>query len=234
MNLLRCCAVSLLASVPGTALGMGDDDPLLAMFKIDKLETAADDLWSTGRFEGQAWVGHDLNKLVLKSEVEQEEKHTEQGDVELLYSRAVAPYWDFQLGWKHDFQPTPERDWLAIGFQGLAPYFFEVDSTLYLNDSGDSSLSFAAEYELLFTQRLILSPEIELVANGYNDYATGAGSGLSSLEAGLRLRYEFRREFAPYIGIHWEKLYGNTSDFARLAGEDKDDLSLVLGIRAWF
>ena len=230
----RCTLALLLTAAPGVAIAMGDDDPLVTMAKLDKLETAAGELWSTVRFEGQAWMGYDLNKLVLKSEIEQEDHDTESSDLELLYSRGVAPYWDFQAGWKRDFRPSPQRDWLALGFQGLAPYFFEVDATVYVNDSGDSSLQVSAEYELLLTQRLILSPELELVANGYNDEATGAGSGLSTVEAGIRLRYEIRREFAPYIGVHWEKLFGNTADFARVEGEDADDLALVLGIRAWF
>jgi copper resistance protein B len=231
---MRYLSAILLQCISVLSFAMGDDDPLTAMVKVDKLETAANELFATTRFEGQAWAGYDLSKLVLKSEIEREDHDTESSDLELLYSRAVAPFWDLQIGWKHDFRPGPERDWLAIGFQGLAPYFFEVDSTLYANDSGESWLDVSLEYELLLTQKLILTPEIEFVVNGYNDEERGAGSGFSSLEAGLRLRYEFRREFGPYIGIHWEKLFGNSADFARQDGEDIDDVYVVLGVRAWF
>lgn len=215
-----------------TALAMGDDDPLLTMVRVDKLETSPGE--SQARVEAKAWTGYDLHKLYLKTESEIEDGATDSADLELLYSRAVSPYWDLQLGWKRDFQPGPKRDWLAVGLQGLAPYFFEIDTTLYLSDSGDSSLNFSAEYEILLTQRLILSPEVEFVVNGYDDERTGAGSGLASVEAGIRIRYELRREFAPYLGVQWESLYGDTADFARSEGEDRDDIVFVVGVRAWF
>ena len=226
--------VLLLAVWSQLALAMGDDDPLLAMVLIDRLEAGPAEDPVPQRLEAQAWVGYDVNKLWLKSEVEREGGETESADLEVLYSRAIAPFWDAQVGWRHDFKPSPSRDWLAIGFQGLAPYFFEVDSTLYLGGSNRSSFEVSAEYELLFTQRLILSPEVELVFNGYNDEETGAGSGLASAEAGLRLRYEIRREFAPYIGVHWERSYGNTADFVRDEGGSIDDTYFVIGVRAWF
>ena len=224
----------LLAMLPASVLAMGEDDPLVGMLRFDKLEIALDEDPVPQRLEAKGWVGYDLNKLWLKSEVEREGGDTESADLELLYGRALSPYWDVQLGWKRDFQPRPQQDWLALGLHGLAPYFFEVDTTLYLADGGRSSLAFMAEYELLFTQRWILSPEIEFDLNGYNDRETGEGSGLASLELGLRLRYEIRREFAPYVGLHWERAYGNTADFARDRGEDIDELQFVVGFRAWF
>ena len=226
--------LSLLAVVPACVSAMGEDDPLVGMLRFDKLEIAVDEDPTPQRLEAKGWLGYDLNKLWLKSEVEREGGDTESADLELLYGRALSPYWDVQLGWKRDFQPRPQQDWLALGLHGLAPYFFEVDTTLYLADGGRSSLAFMAEYELLFTQRWILSPEIEFDLNGYNDRETGEGSGLASLELGLRLRYEIRREFAPYVGLHWERAYGNTADFARDRGEDIDELQFVVGFRAWF
>jgi copper resistance protein B len=213
---------------------MGDDDPLLTMVSIHRLEVGLEDNPTPQRLEAQAWMGYDLNKVWLKSDIERGDSETESGDVEVLYGRAIAPFWDFQAGWKHDFDPGPSRDWFAVGFQGLAPYLFEVESTLYLGGLDRNSFELSAEYELLFTQRLILSPEIELIFNDYNDERIGAGSGLSSAEAGLRLRYEIRREFAPYLGIHWERVYGNTADFVEDEGDSVDELQLVVGFRAWF
>jgi len=226
----------ILAAVcyPQESQAMGKDDPLLTMVMIDKLEFGLTDESIPQRLEMQAWAGYDLSKLWLKSDVEREGGNTDSADVEVLYGRAISPYWDVRVGWKHDFEPTPSRDWAAIGIYGLAPYFFEVDSTAYINSSGQVSLDLSVEYEVLFTQRLILSPEIEAVINGSDDSDTGSGSGVSSIEAGLRLRYEIRREFAPYIGVHWERSYGNTADFDRVKGEDIDDFYVVVGIRAWF
>lgn len=231
---IHSMAVAVLATLSVQAQAMGDDDPLLTMVKIDKLEVGIDEDPTPQRLEAQAWAGYDRNKIWLKTEIEREGGHTESADLELLYGRSIAPYWDLQVGWKRDFQPTPSRDWLAVGLQGLAPYFFELDGTLYLGDHGRSSFELSAEYELLFTQQLILSPEIEFTLNGHNDEETLTGSGLSSIAAGLRLRYEFRREFSTYIGIHWEKQYGNTADYIRNTGEDTDDLIGVIGIRVWF
>ncbi len=138
--------------------------------------------------------------------------------MQFLYSKAIARAWDFQLGVRHDFEPSPSRSWAAIGFNGLAPYFFDIDAAAFIGESGRTTLRFEAEYELLFTQRLILTPDIEINIYGQNDPDVGIGSGLSDIEAGLRLRYEIRREFAPYIGINWSRLFGNTEDFARIAG----------------
>ena len=138
--------------------------------------------------------------------------------MQFLYSKAIARYWDFQLGVRHDFEPSPSRSWAAIGFKGLAPYFFDIDAAAFIGESGRTALRFEAEYELLFAQRLILTPDIEINIYGQNDPDVGIGSGLSDIEAGLRLRYEIRRELAPYIGINWSRLFGNTEDFARIAG----------------
>ena len=226
--------LTLVLAIPSApAFAMGDDDPVLSMVMIDRLEIGLEGGDTPQWLEAQAWAGYDLNKLWLKTEVEREDDSTESADLELLYGRAVAPYWDLQVGWKRDLQPRPMRDWLAVGLQGLAPYFFEVDSTLYLASSR-ASLQFEAEYELLLTQRLILSPRVELVLNSYNEDRTGQGNGLATAEAGLRLRYEIHREFAPYLGVHFERAYGNTADFRREEGEDRGDVYVVLGVRAWF
>jgi len=210
------------------------DDPLLSKVMLDELEVRDSDGDNPLVWDAQAWLGKDLEKLWIKAEGERAGGVTEEAELQALYSKAVATYWDVQLGVRHDFQPTPNRSWAVVGFQGLAPYFFEVDTALFVGESGRTALRLKAEYELLFTQRLIMTPEIEVNFYGQNDADTGVGSGLSDVELGLRLRYEIRREFAPYIGVNWLKKYGNSADFARSAGQSIDDTQFVVGLRVWF
>jgi copper resistance protein B len=146
----------------------------------------------------------------------------------------VAPYWDLQVGWRRDVQPDPRRNWLALGLQGVAPYFIDVDTALFVGRDGYTALRFEAEYDLRFTQKLILSPAVELNAYSKDDPELNLGSGLSGLTAGLRLRYEMVRQFAPYIGIEARKRYGKTEDYARAANTKSDDVWLLLGTRVWF
>ena len=232
--LLSILSISLLLSYVSPVLADGKDDPLLTKVLVDQFEKRNTDGSAPWVLDGQAWIGNDLQKLWIKAEVEKVNSETEEAELQALYSHAIAPYWDVQFGLRQDFQPSPSRSWAVFGIQGLAPYFFEVDTALFIGESGRSGLRFEAEYELLFTQRLILTPEIEVNFYGKNDKGLGIGSGLSDVEAGLRLRYEVRREFAPYIGVNWNKSFGNTADFARDEGQDTDDLQWVIGLRAWF
>jgi len=223
---------SLATSLPVAA--MESDDPLLTMFKLDQFELRDADGGTPFVWEGYGWVGRDLNKLWIKTEGERVHGETEEAELQLLYGRAVHSYWDLQVGWRHDFRPEPTRDWLAIGAMGLAPYWFEVDAAVFLGNDGRTTARLNAEYELLFTQRLVLTPEIEVNLYGKDDPELGIGSGLSDMELGLRLRYEIRREFAPYIGVNWVQKFGGTADFARDGGEPTSDLQWVAGVRAWF
>ena len=217
------------------ALAAMEDDPVLAKVMIGQLEmrAASDDnplVWD----DVQAWVGKDLNKLWLKTEGEYVNNRVEELEIQLLYSRALTTYWDLQAGWRGDIRPEPTRDWLALGFKGLAPYFFDIDAAVFIGESGRTAARLEGEYQLLFTQRLILTPDLEINWYGKDDVEAGIGSGLSDMEIGLRLRYEIRREFAPYIGVNWWKKFGDTEDFARAAGEKTDDFQWVIGLRAWF
>ena len=211
-----------------------EDDPLLFTPMIDKLEWRDSDEGEFWAWDADIWLGKDIDKLWFKTEGEYVDGATESAFSELFYSHAIATYWDLQAGWRHGFKPEPSRDWFAFGFKGLAPYFFEVDATLYAGRNDTIAGRLDVEYEILFTQRLILSPELELDFYSNDDFARGIGSGLSTLELGLRLRYEIRREFAPYIGINWQKKLSNTADLARDDGEQTGDLQVVLGVRAWF
>ena len=185
-------------------------------------------------WEGLAWIGTDLDRLWLRSEGERLGGHTESADLEVLYGRSVAPWWDVVAGIKHDFKPGPSRTWAAFGVQGLSPYKFEVQATAYVAESGHTAANFEAEYETLLTNRLILQPLVEVSVFGQSDERRGIGSGLSTVEAGLRLRYEFTRKFAPYIGVVRERAFGGTADFRRAEGEDIDDTRFVAGLRIWF
>jgi copper resistance protein B len=227
-------AAMMFAGLSSTAMAGGADDPLLYKVMIDKLELRNTSGPNTLVLDADAWVGYDLDKFWIKTEVERVSGNTEEAEVQFLYSRAIAPFWDFQAGWRHDIKPKPTRDYLALGFRGLSPYQFEVDAGLYIGESGQVNVRLNAEYEYLFTQKWILSPEIEVNVFSEDDAQLGIGSGLSDMELGLRLRYEVRREFAPYIGVNWTKKFGQTADFAKAGGEDTSDVRIVAGLRIWF
>jgi len=190
-----------------------------------------------------AWYGGDINKVYFATEGERlmapehddEDPATETAETRLAWSQAFAPYWDWQLGGRRDWQPdAPNRDWASIGVKGLAPYRFEVDANLFVGEDGLTNLRLEAEYELMLTQKLALVPGLEANIYGKEDDELGIGDGLTDIDAGLRLRYEIRREIAPYIGVNWEKQYGNTADQTRAAGGKIEEGSVVAGIRFWF
>ena len=224
----------LIPSFLNSAFAGGSDDPILSKVLIDQLEFRHADENSPLVLDGQGWVGKDLQKFWLKAEVERAEGETEEAELQALYSQAISPFWDFQVGLRQEFQPTPSRSWVVIGIQGLAPYFFEVDTALFIGESGRTAFRLEAEYDLLFTQQLILTPEIKFNFYGQNDAELGIGSGFSNVEAGLRLRYEIRREFALYTGVNWNRRFGNSADFAHSAGEETEDFQWVIGVRVWF
>lgn len=210
------------------------DDPVLARVMIDQFEWRNSDEIDPYVLEAQAWIGKDLHKLWLKADIERVDGETEEAEIQALYSQAIAPFWDLQWGVRLDLKPTPVREWGVIGIQGLAPYFFEIDAALFIGDSGDIAAHLSAEYEWMFTQKVVLSPEISVNFYGQNDLHRLTGSGLSDGQAGLRLRYEIRREFAPYVGVNWTKSFGNTADFVGDHGEPTSDTQWVAGVRAWF
>ena len=185
--------------------------------------------------DGNAWIGGDINKLWLESELEYlpDEGEFEEAEVQALWSRAISPYFDFQAGLRHDFEPGGLSH-AVLGFQGLAPYLFELDAAGFLSQDGDLTGRVEAEYELLLTQRLILQPRVELSLSAQDIPELQTGSGLTSLQAGFRLRYEMKREFAPYIGIEWQRSFGRTADYIEAAGAETDAAAFLVGIRAWY
>jgi copper resistance protein B len=183
----------------------------------------------------QFWYGGDLNKLWIKSDGEGTfGEGVERAEVQALFSRAIAPFFDLQAGVRYDFRPRPDRAHLVLGIQGLAPYWFEIEAAAFLSEKGDITARAEVEYDLRITQRLILQPRAELDLSLQDIPELGIGAGLSTAEAGLRLRYEIVPEFAPYVGVQYERAIGDTADFRRASGDEVGGWSLVLGVRAWF
>jgi copper resistance protein B len=187
------------------------------------------------RWDGQAWIGTDYNKLWLKSEgFAQGHGRVEDGQHELLYDRAISTYFDLQAGLRSDIDSGTTRNWAAFGVQGLAPLFFDLEVTGYVSDQGHLAARVKASYDLLLTQRLILQPEAELNFYSKADPGRSVGSGLSDADAGIRLRYEISRKFAPYVGVAYQGKFGQSADFARQQGETAQGVRFVFGIRSWF
>jgi len=222
------------AAFPPISLHMQHAPEFNRMVVINRLEAVDADRGSAQAWEGQAWFGSDTDRLWLRSEGEREQGRTESANLEALYGRAISPWWDLVAGVRHDFRPQRGQSWAAFGVQGLSPYKFEVSATAYLGERGQTALNLEAEYELLLTNRLILQPLVEVEFYGKDDPRRETGAGLSTAEAGLRLRYEISRKFAPYVGVSWERAFGDTADYRRAHGERVEDTRLVAGVRLWF
>lgn len=186
-------------------------------------------------FDLQGWYGTTYDRFVIKAEGDIVNSRLEESQTDLLWGHAINAYFDTQLGVRLDqYDEGSNRQWLAFGVQGLAPYWFELDVTGYLGDSGRTALAIETEYELLFTQKLILQPRAALTFYGEDDLENNLGSGLSDLSLGLRLRYEITRQFAPYVGVEWTDSYGKTADYRQASGQDISDTQFVAGLRFMF
>lgn len=221
------------AAFPPSLQGHTVHDSVVNYFVLfDQLE------WQGGaaggvNLENTTWIGGDVNRAWLRAESESEDGRQESTFVHALYGRSFTRWWDIVAGVRQDFAPGDPQTWAAVGVQGLAPYWFEVEATGYVGAGGRTQLRLEVEYELLLTNRLILQPLVELEVSGKADPAREIGAGLSSLETGLRLRYEFRRQFAPYIGVTWDRKFLGTARFAREAGERTGGARLAAGLRLW-
>ena len=222
-----------IAASPARGLHMHGGAPA-GMLLIDQLEAFHGRDANGQSWEIQGWYGNDSNKLWLRSEGERSRGKLEDGNVEVLWNRNVATFWSTQLGVRHDFGEGPARSWAAFGIQGLAPYWFELEATGYAGAGGRTAARLRAEYELLFTQRLILQPEAEINLYGKNDPQRRIGRGISDVQFGLRLRYEIRRQFAPYVGVNWVRRVGTSADYARQDRQPVLDRQIVAGVRIWF
>ena len=187
------------------------------------------------RWDGEGWFGSDINRVVVKSEGEGAVGDgVDDAELQLVYSRAISPYFDLQGGVRYDFEPNPSRTYGTIGFEGLAPYWFEVEGALFLSERADLLARLEGYYDQPITQRLIVQPRAELNFAARDVEENGIGAGLSDFELGLRLRYKIRRELAPYVGVSWQRKVGDSAKFARRGGERESSTSMVMGVRVWF
>lgn len=215
---------------PSDALIMSDMHNFGSVY-FDRLEyvRARGQEWAA--YEGEAWYGSTYNRAVIKAEGEVASGKLQESETQLLWRHAVSTFWNTELGVRFDHaQGAPNREWLAFGFKGLAPYWFEVDATAYVGPSGRTALGLKAEYDILLTQKLYLQPSVEVNLHGKDDERWGIGSGLTDGTAGLRLKYEVTRQFVPYVGVEWSSKFGKTADYARAAGDSKQETRFVAGL----
>ncbi|MBK5265284.1 MAG: copper resistance protein B, partial [Alphaproteobacteria bacterium] len=187
------------------------------------------------RWDASAWFGGDINRLAVKSEGEGSfGDPIDHGEVQALWSHAVDPYWNLQGGIRQDFGKGPDRTYAALGIEGLAPYWFDLGASAFVSTKGDVLARVEGDIDQQITQKLILQPRLEANFAAQDIPENAIGSGLSNLELGLRLRYEVAKEFAPYVGVSWDRKFGDTARYARAAGENTSSTSFVAGIRFWF
>lgn len=211
------------------------DNAIFAHLLVDQLEGRFGfSQGSTFRWEAQGWLGTDENRIWLLSEGRYSNNELDDGIQQLFYGRAVSTYFDALVGIRYDLDSSPSRGWGAIGIQGLAPQFFKVSAIGYASGGGHLALRLEASYDLQITQRLILQPQAELNFYTKDDPERKVGAGLSELDAGLRLRYEITREFAPYVGITYFGQYGSTANYVSAAGGPTQQIRFTVGLRTWF
>ena len=210
------------------------DDAMHYFVLVDQLEWQAGDAAPGMTWDSAGWVGTDLNRLWFRTEGEAEDGRLGGAEAHLFYGRAIARWWDVVIGLRQNLEPGPAQSWFALGVQGLAPYWFEIEATAYLGAGGRTAARLEAEYELLLTNHLVFQPLVEVNLYGKTDSERRIGAGLSTFEAGFRVRYEVRRELAPYLGVTWVKAFGDTADLASAAGESARGRRYVAGLRLWF
>ena len=224
-------------SPPESAQDLGQpvsDRAILVHGILDQFEGRTDGRAAELRWSGEGWVGTDYDKFWVKTEgFRRRDGTVDDGRHEFLYSRAISTYFDLQGGLRSDIDSRRNRNWAALGFEGLAPLFFHVQGTLYAGEKGVAG-RVEGSYDLLLTNRLILQPQVEINLYSQSDPARLIGAGLSEIDTGLRLRYEIERKFAPYIGIAYEGKFGQTASFARRTGENTSGVRFVFGVRSWF
>jgi len=212
------------------------EEPILGHVWFDQLEGRTNGPDNEFRWDGEGWIGTDMNKLWVKSEGFLENGKATDGDTEALYGRPIPHlrYFDFQAGVRYDLDSNPGLTWGAIGIEGLAPYFFQFEPTFYFSDRGRVAGRIIGSYDILITQRLIAQPQIEMNFYNKSNPSRGTGSGLSELDTGFRIRYEITRKFAPYIGFAYTGNYGQAANFVRNEGGIPNDPRFVFGVRVWY
>ena len=211
---------------------IGDTD-IYTFVLLDELEWQADQSAGGLNWDAKGWVGGDRNRLWFRTAGQVDDGRLGDAEAHVVYGRAIARWWDVMVGVRQDVRPGPAQTWAAFGVQGLAPYWFEIEATGYVSDGGQTAARLEADYELLITNRLVLRPLVEFNLYGKSNLERGIGSSLSSTDVGIRMRYEFRRELAPYIGVTWNNTFGETRDLAEASGDEVSRVRVVAGLRLW-
>ena len=222
--------------MPGIALPPPINDRQIDFhFILEQAEIRSTGSSNNARYEGVAWAGTDYDKLFLKfDDTRRNNGKFGDGTNEILYARAISTYFDVQVGVRIDLDNGSGRTWCALGLQGLAVQFFNVEATVYVSSGGNYAAKFSVSYNIPITNRLYLQPQAELNVYRKPDRGRGVGSGLGELDAGLRLRYEISRKFAPYVGVAYQKGFGQTAKFSRDEGSPVNDVRFLFGVRTWF
>lgn len=222
-----------LVAPPAHAMNM--DDAIYSHLEAEELEYRLDNRGNIVAWDVHGWIGNDDHRLAFKSEGEYPVEHElEVAEFQFLYRRPISDFFDFNIGVRHDVRPLPMRTYGVIGIEGLADQFVETDVNLFVSETGDVSVRVEAEVEWLLTQRVFVKPSFEMHAAFSEDARIESGAGINDIELGLRLHYQIRREIAPYIGIHWERKFGETAGHAREEGESTSTLFAVIGLQIWF
>lgn len=202
---------------------------------IERLEYRAHRGKDGYRIEGAAWTGGDIDRAVLALDAQGTfGEGAESVEIDAYWRHAIDPWFNLQLGARHDLRPDPERSYALLGIEGLLPYWIEAEGQLFVSNKGDVHLSATVSHAIRVTQRLVVEPEIELDIAIQDVPELRIGAGLDTLELSARARYELARNFAPYVGVAWERKLGGSADYARLGGEKPSAVSFVVGLRTWF
>jgi copper resistance protein B len=238
-RVMRVMLVTLVAATPALAQGVDHgghtvhDRAINFQVLFDQLEMQSLHGEPGSRWDSRSWIGGDIHRIWVRTEGDALDGVLDTAEVQLLYGRSLHRWWDVVGGVRYDPRPAPSHMWLAVGVQGLAPQFIDVQATAFIGDQGHLAARIEAEHELLLTQRLVVQSLLELSLSGRDDPDRGVGAGLSTGEVGFRVRYEIKREFAPYTGVVWhQKLFG-TGDAARARGADAGGWHIVGGLRFW-
>jgi copper resistance protein B len=201
---------------------------------FDQLEWQVSDGDDGFNIDSRGWVGRDRDRLWFRAEGDGRGGRVGEAQAHVFYGRQISRWWDLLAGFRQDVRPGNPQAWAAVGVQGLAPYWFEIEATAYVGAGGRTQARLEVEYELLATNRVMVQPLVEMDIFGKDDPERGIGAGISTTDIGVRVRYEWRREFAPYVGFTWNRKWGETADFAEAEGEGRGGLRLVTGLRLWF
>lgn len=238
-NLLLICTGLATLTTDFVAHAMFNDDPLLSkvMAEFELFEEAGE---TALEWDVDIWIGRDLNKVWIKTAGERVGSEFEDANIEIVNSRAISAYWDHQFGLRQDLgaesNSGKNRTWVSYGFIGTAPYFVEVDARLFVGEESSSQILIELEREIMLTQEWVLTPELDIVANGRSNRQYNEGSGLAEIEFSLRLGYEHEgnRKFQPFLGVSAVQKIGATRSLAKADDRESSDFKLIVGVHGWY